>query len=245
MDDNEYFIGNPGSQMEHWIQQNGPDNCAVAAETSIINQFIDNDLSIDDAGYISASNGWWQPGSGTNPDEIGNLMDVYGIENHTVMNASVEQLANELQNGHGVIVGVNSEELWDEGILNDIKQFFYKAFGLDNVDPADHAVVVTGIDVSNPENPMVIINDSGTPNGAAARYPLNDFVGAWGNSGFNYTATNSPIPNAHHPSPASQGFDVGDFLDIGTTLLTGSPQIGSLVNMVADTIDWDSVLQSI
>lgn len=242
---NEYFIGDPSSQMDDWIFQNTNDNCAVAAEVSIIHQFIGNDLNLDDASYISASHGWYQPGMGTDPSEIGNLMDLSGISNHSVMGATIEQLALELQNGHGVIVGVNADELWDEGILNDIKQFFLDAFGLDNINPANHAVVVTGIDLSNPNNPMVIINDSGTPNGAAVKYPLDQFTDAWENSGFYYTATDVPIPGSAFESPASLGFDVGGFLGLATTIYTGDPLAGEVVNMIADDIDWDSLLQSI
>jgi hypothetical protein len=245
MNYDEYFIGDPASQMDDWIYQDAADNCAVAAETSIINQFLGEDMSLQDASYISAANGWYQPGMGTNPSEIGNLMDLAGIQNHTVMGATIEQLASELQNGHGVIVGVNSDELWDQGILHDIKQFFLDAFGLENVNPADHAVTVTGIDVSDPNNPMVIINDSGMPNGAAVKYPLEQFTDAWQNSGFYYTATDIPIPDSPYASPASMGFDVGDFLGLATTLYTGDPIVGDLVTAVIDEIDWDSLLQSI
>jgi len=244
----DFFIGNPAAQMDDWIYQDTPDNCAVAAETSLINQFIPDDLSLDEAGYISSSNGWWQPGMGTNPDEIGNLMDVYNIPNHTVMGGSIEQLAWELDQGNGVIVGVNSAELWDEGILNTIEQFFLDAFGLDNVNPADHAVVITGIDVSDPNQPMVIMNDSGIAGGAAAKYPLEQFVDAWENSGFYYTATDSPIPDSSHPAPSSLGFDLGDFLGLTTVAFAGDAVVGEMVNMGTDyltQVDWDSVLEAI
>jgi hypothetical protein len=247
MDYDDYFIGDPAAQMDDWIYQDA-DNCAVAAETSIINQFLTVDLTLDEAGYISSSSGWWQPGMGTNPDEIGNLMDVYNIPNHTVMGGSIEQLAWELEQGNGLIVGVNSAELWDEGILNTIKQFFLDAFGLDDINPADHAVVVTGIDVSNPDQPMVILNDSGTPNGAAAAYPLDQFVDAWQNSGFYYTATDIPIPDSQYPPPSSLGFDLGDFLGLATTAYTGDPLLGETVNIATDyltQVDWDAVLQSV
>lgn len=248
MNYDDYFIGDPAAQMDNWIYQNTPDNCAVAAETSIINQFLPVDLTLDVAGYISSSNGWWQPGMGTNPDEIGNLMDLYGIPNHTVMGATIEQLAWELEQGNGVIIGVNADELWDLGILNTIKQFFLDAFGLDDINPANHAVVVTGIDLSNPGQPMVIINDSGTPNGAAVSYPLEQFVDAWQNSGFYYTATNVPIPDAAYPPPTSLGFDLGDFLGLAVTAYTGDQIVGELVNMSTDyltQVDWDAVLQSV
>ncbi len=241
--ESEYYIGDPAAQMDDWIMQDS-DNCAVAAETSIINHFTGDHLSLQDASYISIAHGWYQEGCGTDPSEIGNLMDLSGIPNHSVIDGNMDQLARELQQGHGVIVGVNSAELWDEGILNSIKQFFLDAFGLDDINPADHAVVVTGIDISDPDHPMVIINDSGMPNGAAVRYPLDQFQDAWENSGFYYTATDDPMPNASHASPDTLGFDVGGFLGLGTTLFTGSPVAGEMVNMVADEIDWDALLQS-
>jgi hypothetical protein len=243
----DYYIGDPSSQIDDWMYQELPDNCAVAAETSIINQFRpdQDDLSIEDASYISASHGWYDPGMGTSPDEIGNMMDLYGIPNHTVSNASIDQLAYELQQGHGVIVGVNSDDLWDQGPLSEFLEFLMDAFGLDRSDivGADHAITVTGIDVSDPENPMVVINDSGTPDGAGVRYPLDKFKDAWENSGFYYTATDVPIPDQE--SPTDLGFDVGDFLGLGTTLLTGDPVVGQLVNEFTDIVsesgDWDSI----
>ncbi len=163
----------------------------VFLEVPIINQF-GHDLTIEEAAYISASHGWYQPGGGTSPDVIGNMMDYCNIPNHTVMNATIADLAHELQQGHGVIVGVNSEELWQQGPLAELWQTIKEAFGWEN--PADHAIVVTGIDVSDPENPQVIINDSGHPDGNGARYPLDQFVDAWENSGFYYTATDTPMP---------------------------------------------------
>lgn len=233
--------------MSNWILQTEADNCAVAAQVSIINQFAPDDLCLNDATYTSLSEGWYLPGHGTHPEHIGSLMDLHGIPNHTVYNATIEDLAMELQHGHGVIVGVRSAELWDDGVLDKIKRFFEKAFGLDTAEfnPADHAVVVTGIDVSDPANPMVIINDSGTPNGAAVRYPLDQFVDAWENSNFYYTSTSIPIPETPHPVPSDIGFDIGRFLGITTTLVTGVPMMGELVREGTDmltNVDWERIL---
>jgi hypothetical protein len=242
----EYFIGDPAAQMDNWMLQTEVDNCAVAAELSIINQFPGDDLSLDDATYISAANGWYMPGFGTDTGDIGKMMDLYGIPTHTVMGASIEELVSELQQGHGVIVGVNSAELWEAGMLSDVKQFFCDAFRLDTPEfnPADHAVVITGIDLSNPDCPMVMMNDSGIAGGAAASYPLDQFRDAWGNSGFYYTSTSVPIPDSTHPSPDVLGFDLANFLGIATTFITGSPEAGMLVTAISDT-DWEALLEAI
>ena len=169
------------------------------------------------------------------------------------MNADITDLARELQQGHGIIVGVNSGELWSQGILAELRSWLIENLGLDNAafTQADHAVVVTGMDFSDPGNPLVILNDSGMPDGAGAAYPLDRFMDAWENSGFFYTATDVSLP----PDQARGlgGFDVGDFLGLGTSFvvgaMTGSQDIavvaGTLVDHVADQIDWDSILRSI
>jgi hypothetical protein len=230
-----------------------PDNCAVAAETSLLNHFLREPLSLQEANYISASNGWWHPGAGTAPAEIGSLMDLYGVENHTVLNADLMNLAEELQAGHGVIVGVNSAELWQQGVLGELRNWLIENLGLDTAayTQADHAVVVTGMDFSDPEQPMVILNDSGRPDGAGAAYPLDRFMDAWQNSGFYYTATDGALPAEH--ARGLGALDVGDYLGIGTSIVVGATtgniglavEAGSMVERVAHSIDWDSVLKSI
>ena len=46
-------------------------------------------------------------------------------------------------------------------------------------DSANHAVEVIGIDYSNPEEPMVILNDSGSPNGCGEMVAMDVFEDAW------------------------------------------------------------------
>ena len=112
-------------------------------------------------------------------------------------------------------------------VFTDLKNFILEKTGLDSSDftPADHAIVVTGIDFSDASNPMVLINDSGEPNGQGHPYPLARFVEAWENSNFYYTATDTPLPsmlaqNGNNSisfdwGSLSNGFDVmsQDFLE--------------------------------
>jgi hypothetical protein len=139
--------------------------------------------------------------------------------------------------------------LWEEGPLNDFHNWFIKELGLDNsqVNPANHAVAVTGIDISDPSHPMVILNDSGTPNGDSVRYPLAQFMDAWGNSDCFYVATNqAPVL-----TPDLGTFDVGKHLGIASTLdtATGETELNATaINIVADAlrdINWDKILSTI
>ncbi len=215
MDDN-MVIGEPDKL--DWEPQHQPDNCAVEAERAIINQF-GHDLTQEEAMSISAAHNWYHPGAGTSAADVGHMMTLHGIDNHHNANADISDLAWELQQGHGVIVGVKSGELWENNsLLDDLKEFLCDAFGLDKGtwNPADHAVVVTGIDMSDPANPQVIINDSGHPNGQGAAYPLDKFMGAWENGGFCYTATDEPLPN-------NEGWDLDsiDWEKWGVALVSG------------------------
>lgn len=191
------ILGVPNAQADFWDMQEFADNCEPTSESFIIRQFGFDGISTNDFAYISQANGWYMPGGGTSPEHMGDMMDLFGIDNHTIENASLEELANEIANGHGVIVGVNAGQLWDQGPLQELFNWASKAFGFDNpVDaPADHALCVTGFDVSDPAHPMVIVNDPGHPDGQGASYPLDRFMDAWENSSFHLTATDNPLPS--------------------------------------------------
>jgi hypothetical protein len=243
----EHLIGDPEYQTEYWEYQNMDDNCAVAAQTSILNQYLDEPISLEEANYFAYANGWYAPGYGTSMGDMANLLDVHGVPTHSVENASIEQLVDELQQGHRVIVGVNSDELWDQGPLVEFWNWFIEVFGLDSSEftPANHAVVVTGVDLSDPDNPQVIINDSGNPDGAGCPYPMDRFADAWQNSDFHYVAT-SVAPSGTGPLQIDLSDALG-FASIITASAMGldmptSIAAGEIVESLCDDADWDSIL---
>lgn len=231
-------IGDPHAYDDSFEKQIANDNCAVEAERTIINQFLPDSqhLSQEDAMYVSSSHGWYQPGCGTNPMHIGNMMDLNGIPNHTVMNATVADLAHELSQGHGVIVGVDSSELWHQGPLADLIHFIEDALGISS---ADHAIVVTGIDVTDPSEPYVIINDSGTGE-AGVKYPMGKFMDAWQDAGFYYTATDNPMPKDNIFGDLD-ALDVAKWVGgivVGGTVLveTGDPNLALKTGIAAGSL---------
>ena len=130
------------------------------------------------------------------PYDAGNLLELYGIPCHGKIGATVEELMAELAQGHKVIVGVDSGEVWGEDF--PLQDFFKQE--------ADHAIWVTGVDMTDPAHPKVIVNDSGDPSGAGKAYDLALFKDAWEDSGFFFVATND-VPSDLDMQPAS-GFDV-------------------------------------
>ena len=107
--------------------------------------------------------------------------------------ANVFHLANELAQGHKVIIGVDSSKLWGQNptmdsLLDTIRGHFQLAGS------ADHAVVVSGIDTTDPHHVRVIISDPGDGK-AVASYPLEKFLDAWEGSHFFMVATQDSAPN--------------------------------------------------
>ncbi|MFB3845204.1 MAG: hypothetical protein ACE14O_05580 [Candidatus Cloacimonadaceae bacterium] len=191
-DDASHIVGTPEIDKQYWEHQTTDFTCGVEAQRGIISEYTGNDVSEAQLTYDAVVNGWLTD-KGMNPNDVGKLLELYGIPCHAHYNASIQDLISELSQGNKVIVGVNSSELWNGTSLGD---FFNQS--------ADHAIWVTGVDFSDPNHPQVIINDSGDPNGAGNHYDLDLFTNAWQDSGFNYVATDH--------APASGSFDWGSQL---------------------------------
>lgn len=179
------FIGEPGI----YIPQTTEFTCAVVSQEMILRQF-GIDVSEAKLVYEGVINGWLGD-YGTAIEDVGKLLDFHGVNNHMRLGATVDELLAELIRGHKVITAVDSGELWGTDLPFSDWLF---------TDGADHALVVTGLDLSDPNHPQVYVNDPGDPNGAGKAYPLDHFLDAWSDSGNMYVATDAAPPNlAEHP----------------------------------------------
>ena len=120
---------------------------------------------------VAEENGWFHEDldlytSALNMDK---LLDYYNINHEMSFDNDIEAIEEAFNNGHKVIVGVDSGQIW-HGDDNNI---------FSPMTVADHAVEVIGFDYSDPNNPMVILNDSGTPDGCGELVPLDVFENAW------------------------------------------------------------------
>lgn len=61
----------------------------------------------------SLEHGWYEPGAGTQPYDVGKLLELHGVGVHSYQHASIFHLAQELAEGHKVMVGVDAKELWE------------------------------------------------------------------------------------------------------------------------------------
>ena len=171
------IIGNPN--LPH-IGQTTEFTCAVVTQQMILHAY---GIEVSEAQLVyDATSKGWLTSSGTTINDMGRLLDLYGVPNYINHSGDLPSIIDALSHGRKIIVPVNSTELW-EGVT-----FWQRLFGTHNTGP-DHAIVVAGIDYSDQANPMVIINDPGHPNGANQAVPLEHFLEAWNDSNFTYLAT--------------------------------------------------------
>lgn len=202
----DLIFGNPAADARDWEHQDTGFTCGVVSEQMILRQFGIN-ASEAELVFISAKNGWLSE-SGMSPLDVGNLLESYGISTHTNMGGGVEALVNELSHGRKVIAAVDSGELWGQ-------DYFFADWI--NPNGADHALVITGVDLSNPNEPKVVVNDPGEPNGAGREYPMDQFLDAWQDSGQYYVATDVAPPDLASHAVFGKGFDAENqfYLDPG------------------------------
>lgn len=182
-------------------QQSYPDTCAIRCQEFVLEQFTGTDYDETALVQQCADNGWYTPGGGTSPQDVGNLLELHGIAVNRYENANIFHLTNELAQGHKVIIGVDSGELWNQHpILEQLEDAF-------QIGGADHAVIVSGIDTSDPNQTRVIVSDPGTGE-AVASYSMDKFLDAWQDSNFFMVATQESAPS-HLPEMSHFDYDAG------------------------------------
>jgi hypothetical protein len=157
-------------------------DCGLVSCGDVLNQFgveVSEDDVVRHAAAVGecATDGDPADAGGTTfGDQVQVLAD-YGIPAHTEQDDSLEDLAGEVEQGHGVIVAANSGVLWDDPNNYENGQ-------------ANHAVTVTGVarDPNTGQLAGFYVNDSGT--GQSARFVDTDtMTAAWLSAGGNTVVT--------------------------------------------------------
>jgi hypothetical protein len=185
------------------VQQSYDDTCAIKSQQMVLNDFgipVTEDQLVSQAGQLHI----YQPGTGTSPQDVGKLLELNGVPCTQHENATIYDLTSELAKGHKVIIGVDSGELWNNDTISDTI----------TGEQADHALIVAGIDTSDPDNIQVILTDPGTGQ-EGARYPMDQFLDAWQDSGNFMVTTDAPAPLAYNPEMIHFNYDTGHIPSIG------------------------------
>lgn len=167
--DPEKVCGDPASSMEQWEYQGDTGRCALYSQKFIIEELTGKDIDIEEMADFAEENHWFSEENGTPLLHMNKMLNAYGIENEMSFHNGTDDIRHCLENGGKVIVSIDADEIW----YGETDEMFVP------VDGANHAVQVIGIDDSDPSNPMVILNDSGTPDGCGEMIPLDVFEDAW------------------------------------------------------------------
>lgn len=163
-------IGDPEKYMDNWHRQETGFSCAVAAQEFVIEELLGVDFEESELRRIAVENGWLSE-AGTAPGNAGKLMEHMGLNVEISQNNTFEDLCDSLSRGIHPIVGVDLYEL----ITGNNEELYLPG------ENANHALQVIGVDMNDPENPMVILNDSSCLDGCGAMIPKEVFVSSWEN----------------------------------------------------------------
>jgi len=172
----DFVVGNPEEDMAHWEYQGDTNRCALFAQQFIVEDAVRHEIDIEMFEDIAEENGWFN--DGTPPEYVNKMLDYYGIDNEMSYGNEMEDIIDCLSQGGKVIVTVDAYEIVDP----NYDSIIYAP------DDANHAIEVIGVDYSDPENPMVIMNDSGHPDGCGSMVPQAQFMDAWEDSAFQMVA---------------------------------------------------------
>lgn len=156
----------------HWHKQAGDSSCAIVCQEFVLEKFLGFEIAESMLVEAAQELGVFS-GSGTAFTDLGAVLNHYGVATETQFHTDIHDLEDFVNNGHGVIVGVDAHEIW--GYDNWADQF-----GVPNAG-ANHAVQVIGVEEENGRK-VFILNDPGTPDGQCRRVPESKFYDAWGDS---------------------------------------------------------------
>lgn len=181
------LYGEPAKNIvSDYIHQKYSDTCAIKSQQLVLEKYGIY-VSEDQLRSEAYTHGWYSPGGGTSMNDVGKLLELHGIGVNQYVDGNIFNVINELAQGHNVIMGVDSGELWHYGLYEKIED---RVLG----QRADHALIVSGINTENPNDIKIIITDPGTGD-LCKEYSLSQFVDAANDSNFYMVTTNIPEPH--------------------------------------------------
>ncbi len=185
-----------------------PDTCAIRSQELVLRSF-GKFISQEDLIQEATEHGWYEAGGGTAMNDVGKLLELHGVPNHQLVNANVFNLVDELGAGHKVIVGVDVNELYDNPFWEAIKEHLVGQ-------TPNHAMIVSGINTSNPDGVSVTLTDPGTGQ-TLFECPYERFLSAWNDSSCFMVATNEPAPLEYNADEMAYfDYEAGHVASVGS-----------------------------
>lgn len=214
------------------------DTCAIQSQHLILKEF-GIDVTQNEMIEVAKLNGWYVTGQGTPVEYVGKLLEHYGVDVKATQGNNIFNIANELSKGHQIIVGVDSGELVHPEL--EVGEDYFEG------ERADHALVVVGIDTSDPSDVKVIVTDPGTGNRQWA-YSEEQFMDAWKDSNcFMVTTEKSPEEfngGFFSALPSFAGIPSDTLEQITETSLSETQYVDILYDLMTDNPDgWQDVIE--
>ena len=172
----DFGLPSENSYIPEMVQHTN-DGCAFHSEATILHEFGIN-VSEEQLQREGAEEGWYRPGHGTPLQYMGSHLEHHGVPVNVTEGNGIDNLISEFSQGHRVIVALDSGELWNPGIRENMEDLIYGGF-------PDHALIVDGINLSDK---TITLTDSGTGD-FRTEYSLNTFMDAWKDSNYLMVAT--------------------------------------------------------
>ena len=179
-----------GGKFSPEVKQYG-NSCVWSSEYQVMKDYGFTG-SEEDVICFAAEQGWYNPESGTQAMHMGKALEAFGVPCKVYHGASVNDLLAEVMKGKKVLVTIDADELWAESVAGKALHGFLDFFGWHG---ANHALAVVGFDNTDPQNPMIIVTDTGTGQAAKA-YPVKHFVAAWKDGLCKMVVPKNPPPHA-------------------------------------------------
>ncbi|GGN84988.1 hypothetical protein GCM10010112_64840 [Actinoplanes lobatus] len=188
------LVGDPDGDAEHWFEQSANGYCVPASIAQIVSEYTGVHHA-DESAFVARANELHLfevgadgvPGMGIEGAHA--LLEDAGVPAEIQIGIGVEALAGYLAEGRRVMLAVDGDEIW---------------YAREDEAGADHAVVLTGIDV---DRGVAILSDPGTGDGNRMEVPLDVLADAWADSGNAALVCDVPpvqVPGAEPaPLPAS------------------------------------------
>jgi len=160
------MIGTPEQDAKSWHRQTEKKSCAVSCQEFVAEGLLGKDFSEERMLEYARQHDLIGE-SGTSAEHVGVLLERMGLEVTREYGADIRDICQVLSEGGKVMAGVN-------GVALSSPEYARRP-GV----AADHMVQVTGVDVSNPQDIRVILNDPGSLEGCARNIPLKTFEQAW------------------------------------------------------------------
>lgn len=185
------LIGDPQGASEHWFEQAANGFCLPSSLAQIISEYTGVHYG-DEQTFVDWANEdrLFQ----VSPDGVPGIAFQDGVQllekagvPATLGFGDLNSLAEDLAEGRGIVLFVDSGEIWEEG----------GEAAEDNA--PDHAVVLSGIDTARG---VVFLSDPGSPDGNMEEVSIETFNNAWADSQNAMIVCDQPDPDVLAVSPA-------------------------------------------